>query len=230
MKKLAKLLALLLALTMMLSLAACKETDEKNAGANTTEAANSIVGSWKFTLNLDKALAVAGDTEELQGLEELGDSFMEMMKELSIVMVLDLKADDTYTFQIDEDSAKEAISSMMSKMKEIFPKLMADMLGMSEEDVMAQLEAAGTSVDSLMEQAIGQMDTDQMLKDMTKDSSKGTYRFADGKLFLTEEGKVENPADYAEVELNGNELKITKLADNESFESLKDLLPLVFVR
>ena len=222
MKKLAKLLTLALVLTLIVSLTACAGSKQG--------AADGIVGTWKYTMDFQKAMAAAGESEDMAGLESLGDSFKEMMEGLSMLMVLELKEDNTYSFYIDEASAKAAVEGMMSKLTDMMPKLVAEMSGMSEEDVQKALEQNGQSMDSLMEQFGGAMDTDEMLKDLKESSSKGTYRYADGKLYLTEEGSVENPADYVVVELNGNELKITEVSEGTAFDDYKSLLPLVFVR
>ena len=220
MKKLTKWMALALAVTLLVALTAC-------AGSRDAAA---LVGTWKYTMDFQKAMAAAGDAGDVEGLEELGDSFKEMLDGLSMVMVLELKEDQTYSFYIDENSAKAAVESMMSKMTELMPKLVGEMTGMSEEDVMKALEASGKSMDDLIEEFGGQVDTEEMLKDLKESASKGTYRFSDGKLYLTEEGTVENPADYAVVELAENELRITEVSESAQFDAYKSLLPLVFVR
>ena len=220
MKKFTKWMALALAVTLLVALTAC-------AGSRDAAA---LVGTWKYTMDFQKAMAAAGDAGDVEGLEELGDSFKEMLDGLSMVMVLELKEDQTYSFYIDENSAKAAVESMMSKMTELMPKLVGEMTGMSEEDVMKALEASGKSMDDLIEEFGGQVDTEEMLKDLKESASKGTYRFSDGKLYLTEEGTVENPADYAVVELAENELRITEVSESAQFDAYKSLLPLVFVR
>ena len=220
MKKFTKWMAFALVLTLIVALTGC---------ANSKDAAT-LTGTWKYTMDFSKAMAAAGDAEEMEGLEELGDSFKEMLNGLTMVMVLELKEDQTYSFYIDENSAKAAVDAMMSKMSELMPKLIAEMTGMSEEDVVKELEKEGKSMDDMLEEFAGEMDTEEMLKDLKESASKGTYRFADGKLYLTEEGEVENPADYVVVELEGNELRITEVSEGAQFDEYKSLLPLVFVR
>lgn len=220
MKKFTKWMAFALVLTLIVALTGC---------ANSKDAAT-LTGTWKYTMDFSKAMAAAGDAEEMEGLEELGDSFKEMLNGLSMVMVLELKEDQTYSFYIDENSAKAAVEGMVSKMGDLMPTLVAQMTGVSEEDVMKVLEERGQSVDDLIEEFAGQLNTEEMLKDLKESASKGTYRFSDGKLYLTEEGEVENPADYAVVELEGNELRITEVSEGAEFDEYKSLLPLVFVR
>lgn len=220
MKKFTKWMAFALVLTLIVALTGCANSKD----------ADTLTGTWKYTMDFSKAMAAAGDAEEMEGLEELGDSFKEMLNGLTMVMVLELKEDQTYSFYIDEDSAKAAVETMMSKMSELMPKLVAEMTGMSEEDVVKTLESEGKSMDDMLKEYAGEMNTDEMLKDLKESASKGTYRFSDGKLYLTEEGEVENPADYAVVELEGNELRITEVSEGAQFDEYKSLLPLVFVR
>ena len=218
MKKIAKLLALVLVLSLIFSLTACSKSGK------------GIVGTWKYSMNLKKAMEVAQESGESTGLEELGESFMKALEDLDMVMVLELKEDNTYKFYIDEASAKAAAEGMVSKIADILPALMASMFGISEDDLMKQLDAAGMTMDDLMEQVMGEIDTEEMVKSIADKTSEGTYRYADGKLYLTEKDAVETPADYAVVELSGDELRITEVAEGAGFDEYKALLPLVFKR
>ena len=122
MKKFTKWMAFALVLTLILALTGCANSKD----------ADTLTGTWKYTMDFSKAMAAAGDAEEMEGLEELGDSFKEMLNGLTMVMVLELKEDQTYSFYIDENSAKAAVDAMMSKMSELMPKLVAEMSGMSD--------------------------------------------------------------------------------------------------
>lgn len=219
MKKTTKLMALVLALVLVLSLSACAG---KGAGIN---------GTWKYTMDFKKAMESAGAMDELgEGMEELGDAFAKMFDGLSMVMVLELKEDNTYSFYVDEASAKAALEGMMSKMGEILPTMMSELFGMSEEEFNAAMAASGMTMDDLVAEATSEMDTEEMLKDLEKSSSKGTYRYEAGKLYLTAEGATEDPNKFMTVELNGNELKITALNGVEALDQYKELLPMVFTR
>jgi hypothetical protein len=218
MKTFSKLLVLVLALALVLSLTACSKQD---AG---------IVGTWKYNLDFKKFTEIAGESGELDSIEELGDSFKQIFDGLNLVIVLDLKSDGTYSFYWDENAARTAVDSMMSRMGEVMPTVFAEIYGMSVEEISALLEANGTTMDDLVAQSLASVDTEEMVSSLSESSSKGTYRYSDGKLYLTEEGYAENPNDYVVVELNGNELKIKEAANDTDLDSLKALLPMVFTK
>ncbi|MBO4419098.1 MAG: hypothetical protein J5789_04670 [Oscillospiraceae bacterium] len=218
MKKYTKLFALILALCLVFSLAACSKS-----GA-------SVVGVWKYTLDFSKAMESAGSTADLSALGSMGDSLVDAFKDMNIILVLDLREDNTCKFYVDEASARAAVDQMMSKMGDILPGLLASMLGVSEAEIMEMLEAEGVSMDDVMAEMMGQFSTEDLVSQLAENSKEGTYRFENGKLYLTETGKAENTDKFLAVELNGNEMRVTDVVGVEGFESYKTLLPMVFVR
>lgn len=216
MKRITKLLALALVLSLLFTLCACSK-DQKG-----------IAGTWKYSIDFEKVLS-SGDAD-LAALGQLGDGMADMFKGLSMVVILDLKEDNSFKFSFDEASAKAAVEGMMSKMGEILPSLVAGISGMSEEDFKAAMDAQGITMDDLMEQFMGQVNTDEIVEELVKQSKEGSYRFEDGKLYLTESGETEKADQYLSVELNGNELKVVDVPKGDDFEGFKSLLPLVFTR
>ena len=216
MKNCIKTLALVLALCLLFSLAACSNSP-------------SIAGNWKYTMDFAKAMQVAGG-EELASLNEMDASFTKAFEGLSMVIVLDLKPDNTFRFYIDEASARAAVEQMMSKMGELLPSLLSSLAGISEEELREQMTEAGVSMDDLLKQMTEQINTEEMVKNLAEKAKEGTYRYENGKLYLTINGVSENSSNYLTVELSETELRITDVADTEGFQDYKVLLPLVFTK
>lgn len=217
MKKMTKVLALVLALAMILSLAACSKS-------------NGIAGTWKYTVDFQKAMEASGGMEGMDEMAaEMGDSFTQLFEGLTMTVILDLKDDNTYTFQVDEASAKAAAEGMMSRMGDILPSLLSAMLGVEADQLDETLKGMGTSMDEMLAEMEGSMDTDELVKQLQEEAQKGTYRYEDGKLYLTPEGETENAEKYLTVEL-GNELKVTAINGVEGMDDYEAMLPMVFVR
>ena len=208
MKKLTKILALVLALTLVLSLAACGKGD-------------SIVGTWKYNVDFQKAMSAASG--ESEGFEEMAEQLGDVFEGLTMVMVMDLKEDNTFTLSFDEASVKAAAEGMKSKMTEALPALVASMYGMSEDELKDLLAQQGTSMDELIAQMSEEFNSDEMAEELKDATVSGTYAYADGKLTL----KAEEGEDVMTVELKGNELKVTDLTGSD-VEDYKVLLPMTF--
>lgn len=211
MKKITKLIALVLALALVLSLTAC-------AGKA------SIVGTWKYTLDFKKLMEASGElsTEGGEDNQEMVDAMVKLFDGLTMVLVMDLKEDNTFVLSTDEASMKAAAEQM----KERIPDLLKTMFG-GEEGLNAMLETSGQTMDEITESFSEQFNVD----DMKLEETKGTYTYEEGKLVLTPE---DGEATTMTVELSAKELKVTALdskdADDDMAEALKSVLPMVFTK
>ena len=211
MKKLTKLLALVLALALVFSLTAC-------AGKT------SIVGTWKYTMDYNKLMESMSEEEgtdaEDEDMKGLVDAMNKLFEGLTMVIVLDLKEDNTFTMSTDEASMKAANELI----KERMPDFLKSMFG---EDGLNAMLGEGQTMDDLVNSYSEEFNTD----DMEMEETKGTYTYADGKLVLTPEGEE---AATMTVELSAKELKVTaidaKEDDEDMMEAFSKMLPMVFTK
>lgn len=211
MKKLTKLLALVLALALVFSLTAC-------AGKT------SIVGTWKYTMDYNKLMESMSEEEgtdaEDEDMKGLVDAMNKLFEGLTMVIVLDLKEDNTFTMSTDEASMKAANELI----KERMPDFLKSMFG---EDGLNAMLGEGQTMDDLVNNYAEEFNTD----DMEMEETKGTYTYADGKLVLTPEGEE---AATMTVELSAKELKVTaidaKEDDEDMMEAFSKMLPMVFTK
>ena len=211
MKKLTKLLALVLALALVFSLTAC-------AGKT------SIVGTWKYTMDYNKLMESMSETEgtdaEDEDMKGMLDAMNKLFEGLTMVIVLDLKEDNTFTMSTDEASMKAANELI----KERMPDFLKSMFG---EDGLNAMLGEGQTMDDLVNSYAEEFNTD----DMEMEETKGTYTYADGKLVLTPEGEE---AATMTVELSAKELKVTaidaKEDDEDMMEAFSKMLPMVFTK
>ena len=211
MKKLTKLLALVLALALVFSLTAC-------AGKT------SIVGTWKYTMDYNKLMESMSETEgtdaEDEDMKGMLDAMNKLFEGLTMVIVLDLKEDNSFTMSTDEASMKAANELI----KERMPDFLKSMFG---EDGLKAMLGEGQTMDDLVNSYAEEFNTD----DMEMEETKGTYTYADGKLVLTPEGEE---AATMTVELSAKELKVTaidaKEDDEDMMEAFSKMLPMVFTK
>jgi len=211
MKKLTKLLALVLALALVFSLTAC-------AGKT------SIVGTWKYTMDYNKLMESMSETEgtdaEDEDMKGLVDAMNKLFEGLTMVIILDLKEDNTFTMSTDEASMKAANELI----KERMPDFLKSMFG---EDGLNAMLGEGQTMDDLVNNYAEEFNTD----DMEMEETKGTYTYEDGKLVLTPEGEE---AATMTVELSAKELKVTaidaKEDDEDMMEAFSKMLPMVFTK
>ena len=259
-KKFAKLIALILALVLVLSLAACKksgdaetqasapaadegkqstdanvETDanaETDAPATEAPAAEGdIVGKWTSELSIEGLMqASAGNTDEQS---------MEMVKTLfgdgSIIVNLEFNADGTTVFSMDQESIKALMDNMINNIDAIIPQIVAAQ-GMTQEDFAAALEQQGMTMDQFKEQLTEQLKDEDLLGDLDNTSANGTYKLEGDKLFITAEGKEINDSQYLVIDLTANTLVIKEvvgiedLGNDMDLEGMEKMLPWTFNR
>lgn len=221
MKKMSRLLAILLALTLVFSLAAC---------SGSSGSSGSIAGKW--TCNFDAfSIVDLAWSKEAHGPEDqhVYDLLSVACKNVSIGMVMTLNEDKTCEITVDEASLQAAAEMMKKNMSDNLFECMTIMSGVSEADLRAQMEAKGMSEADLQEMIASQVDTSALLQGMMVPTQTGTYTYENGKLLITDEkGSLETWV----VSLSGNKLTVTDIiSDSESDNSaLEEFLPMVFTR
>ena len=253
-KKFAKLIALILALVLVLSLAACKKSGDAETqasapaadeGKQSTEAnaetdapateapaaEGDIVGKWTSELSIEGLMqANAGNTDEQS---------MEMVKTLfgdgSIIVNLEFNADGTTVFSMDQESIKALMNNMINNIDAIIPQIV-EAQGMTQEDFAAALEQQGMTMDQFKEQLAEQFKDEDLLGDLDNTSTTGTYKLEGDKLFITAEGKEINDSQYLVIDLTANTLVIKEvvgiedLGNDMDLEGMEKMLPWTFNR
>jgi hypothetical protein len=291
MKTMKKLTALLLALAMVFSLAACAEgggktdlfgssepattaakteptkentattekpataapTTEAPTAAPTTEAPSApngddpfaaisnaeinadLVGTWVYTVDYGKVMESAAGSEELAQLGEMGEALMSAFSNITMDVVLDLRADGSCTFGIDEESARAAVEAMVPALVEALLPSMASMSGMTEEQFAEALKQQGMTVEQFGEQlaaqVASQMNPDEMVAQIKEATREGYWRIADGKLYVVDEGKTADPEKYMTVQIGNGVLTVTSVPNGDASEEMyKAMLPMEFTR
>ena len=282
-----KLMALLLALAMVFSLAACAEgggkadlfgssepattaakteptkentattekpataapTTEAPTAAPTTEAPSApngddpfaaidnaeinadLVGNWVYTMDFGKLMDAAAGTEELAQLGEMGEAMMAAFSGISMDVVLELRADGSCTFGIDEESAKAAVEAMVPALIEALLPAMASQYGMTEEEFSKALEQQGMTMEQFGEQLAAQMNPEDMVAGIQEATHVGYWRLAGDKLYVVDEGETADPQKYMTVQIGSGVLTVTSVpAGDESEEMYKAMLPMEFTR
>ncbi len=252
MKKLNKLLALLLALAMVFSLAACSasedDDDDKKSDKETTAAAEEkeeeekeeeeeeelsdeekIVGEWLYQLDLAEVLN-----------EQLGAEMDESLlpnEAFYMNVIFEFKKNDklTITMELDDDSMEDYIAALGEAMVEALYD-MAEQEGMSKADLEKQIkDESGLTIEEYVEEMLEQ-EMDSAFGDMSQ-STTGYYKVDSkkGRVYVGEsEDDVESESEYAEYTFSGKKLKLTDFVeDGESagalgLEEFGAELPLVF--
>ena len=121
----------------------------------------SPAGSWTAKVNL---MEIAGD--------ELGE-MAEYVQDMQVDVNLDLNEDKTFTMKMD---AASAIPALKEGMRAYLNDMLSEM-GMTAEDYEA---TAGKSLDALIDEAIAEMDSEDM-----SETIKGTYKVEGTRLTFT---------------------------------------------
>lgn len=226
MKKITKLLALLLALTLVFSLAACSRQSP-------------VVGAWKYSMDLAEMMKAAGTLDagedddglfSADQLQALPDVYFRMFDGLTMVIVLDLQRNHTYTMEMDEDAGRAAMEALDARLPELVPEMLAVLYDMPVEELPDFLAAYGLTLDDLIDSE--RFSAEEMLGGMDFEPVCGAYTYEEGKLILTPEDSSDPTV--LTVELSPTELKVTAIesrdTDEEDLELLVSLLPLIFAK
>lgn len=219
MKKFTKFAALFLTLALVFSFAACSNQGKtaKAPDGKAPEAKVTIVGDWKCSIDMSKAIE--------QSMEDSGKDVAQYFDFSGLKMVMNLTFKEDGTVRMSAD-AKKLIEDIRQPMKEGLVKYI-ESLGMTEEDFES---ASGMKLSSMIDELVNQMASSDDLA-MEKE---GKYKLEGDKLFLIEDGEEFKDDDYCTITLSADEFRITEihgeLEDDDTFETMKNVLPLVFTR
>lgn len=214
MKKFTKFAALFLTLALVFSFAACSNQGKT---AKAPEAKVTIVGDWKCTIDMSKAIE--------QSMEDSGKDVAQYFDFSGLKMVMNATFKEDGTVRMSADAAK-LMEDMRQPMKDGLVKYI-ESVGMTEDDFEA---ATGKKLSSMIDELVNKMATSDDLA-MEKE---GKYKLEGDKLFLIEDGEEFKDDDYCTITLSADEFRITEihgeLEDDDTFEAMKNVLPLVFTR
>ena len=214
MKKFTKFAALFLTLALVFSFAACSNQGKT---AKAPEAKVTIVGDWKCTIDMSKAIE--------QSMEDSGKDVAQYFDFSGLKMVMNATFKEDGTVRMSADAAK-LMEDMRQPMKDGLVKYI-ESVGMTEDDFEA---ATGKKLSSMIDELVNKMASSDDLA-MEKE---GKYKLEGDKLFLIEDGEEFKDDDYCTITLSADEFRITEihgeLEDDDTFEAMKNVLPLVFTR
>ena len=225
MKKVRSLAALLLAVMMVVSLAAC------NGGAGGDSAPVTIVGKWKTTMNVGEMMKKAAESSS-ETMPSGSEAMLKVYDGVVADMTMEFTEDGKCTGSVGEESRKAMIEKLKENMKDILPEMFAAQ-GVSEEQLDQYFAQKGITREDFVNQY-----TDQMEKSMNESLGKGTnstYRIDGDKLYITKEGEKEDTSHYVVFTLTADKLTFTDVVgstDNESTNSFmkEEFLPMEFTR
>ena len=248
-KKFAKLIALILALVLVLSLAACKKSGDaetqasapaadegkQSTDANVETDANAETDAPATDAPATEAPAAEGDIVGKWSCELSIEALMQanagntdeqsmgMVKTLfgdgSIIVNLEFNADGTTVFSMDQESIKALMNNMINNIDAIIPQIV-EAQGMTQEDFAAALEQQGMTMDQFKEQLAEQFKDEDLLGDL---DNTVTYKLEGDKLFITAEGKEINDSQYLVIDLTANTLVIKEVVGIEDLGNDMDL-------
>lgn len=208
--------ALLLALTVILSLCAC--------GAKEPE--SELYGSWSYSLDLAAMI-----DKELEA--QLGES-LPVDADLEVPVVFTFGEDKTFSLELDRSDLKTSFSVYLDALKDSVVEMMyqqAEEMGMTREDFDAAFQE---TYDSTVAEYCGEL-MDSLLDDSVLDDlaseDHGVYRVEDGKLFVAE--TQEDLADdvYFTYTVEGDNLSVNSVEGGAlELDQLEVELPMVFVK
>ena len=240
MKKITKLLALLLVLTLVFALVACQngtskksDKDDKDDKDDKTSdvtdppvAAPTIEGKYTTILDIETLMGIAGANEDAD------EDQIEMVKQLlegakGVTMNMELTADNKFSAAMDEQSMKDLVNVMLGNMATVLPAMM----GMTDEEFDAALAEQGMTRDDFAAAMAEQLDTEDMF-DTSEMNMSGTYRLDGDKLYVTKDGEEEDTNSYWVVEVTEKALIIKEVVgeDGVAPEGAEALLPWTFNR
>lgn len=215
MKRIGRTLALLVSLLLLFGLTAC--------------APRSVVGSWRCTVDLSQAAKAAGALEGLDEQSGVGTVLGRLLDGQTLDLALELRKDGTYSLGTDPESARATANALSARMGELMPELLSELLGVDPAEVEAAMAITGMTPEAIAGKLMEQLQLDGAIDSIAAKASTGTYRYQDGKLWLTPEGQAENAEAYETVELSREGLRITETRSG-LFQKYEKILPLLFKR
>ena len=215
MKRIGRMLALLVSMLLLVGLTACTP--------------RSVVGSWRCTVDLSRAAQAAGALDGMDEQSGVGVVLAKLLDGQTLELALELRKDGTYSLGTDPESARAAADSLSARMGELMPELLSELLGVDPEEVEAAMAITGMTPEAIAGKLMEQIQLDGAIDSIAAKASTGTYRYEDGKLWLTPDGQTENAEAYETVVLSREGLRITETRSG-LFQKYEKLLPLTFKR
>jgi len=206
-----KIIALSLCLILALSLCACGGAKED------------LTGKWTTNINMAKVF-----NDEMAAADPTMAEYMSL-DTFDLPLVLELKADGTYTMTVDpaamEESMGKLVQAMSTGLEAYFAAVFAEQ-GL-EMDVHEALEAMGMDLDALVEELSAELTSEEMFDSFT---TEGKYKAEKGRLYLTESmDEVINPAIYNTYTLDGDTLTLEQ-GTEELEDGMEIMFPMVLTR
>ena len=209
-----KLFAILLALAMLLSLAAC------DTGGGSGDSKPTVDGTWKGTIDFAPSMEVS-----LKAEAAIDDSMpTEIEVPLTIDFICVFSADGTYTVEADEESIDAFFDAMAG--------VMIDVMYAPRVDLDALLAEEGMTMEEFKEQVREDMESPYAAEAF---DIKGFYKYEGGKLYTAEYKADLDAGEYYEIStvtLSSTKLTITDIEQDgvKMSEIVPDMLPIVFTR
>ena len=207
-----KFLALLLAVMMVMSLAACGADADK-------ELTEKIQGSWTLELTMN------GD---MMGVSEFTG-------EIALPITITFDADGIMTMHMTEENKAVFTESLETEMYTFMTDMMYSQfedMGMTREEADAAVqEYYGQTmeevIEELMAEVMTELDADELAAEM---ESSSAYIIKNGKLYTGESTDDLDVMECNEIELSGNTLKLLSSNDASTWEDLNLTFPITLKR
>lgn len=207
-----KFLALLLAVMMVMTLAACGADADK-------ELTEKIQGSWTLELTMN------GD---MMGVSEFTG-------EIALPITITFDADGIMTMHLTEENKAVFTESLETEMYAFMTDMMYSQfedMGMTREEADAAVqEYYGQTmeelIDELMAEVMAELDADELAAEM---ESSSAYIIKNGKLYTGESTDDLDVMECNEIELSGNTLKLLSSNAADTWEDLNLTFPITLTR
>lgn len=200
-----KITALLLALVMALSLAACGSKDDSKQ----------LVGTWQCALDLTEKM-----DEEMAA--NLGTEYTSEVP-VSLYLTTVFNEDGTFSMSPDLDATTESLNAYIQALKPALVELLykeAEDRGMTRDEFDSALADSGLTVESQVDSVLALFDVSTLLSDVESELDSGKYKLEDGRLYLAETDGSFTQADSVGCTVSGSTMQWTDdqgaLADLET--------------
>lgn len=189
MKKVSKMLAVLLALVMALTICGCGGSD----------GGKDLVGTWSLEYNLADMLA-----------GEMGEEYADFNTPLMMSICFEFKDDKTFTMYGEPESFKANFSTWLDELLAFSTEMMYTEFsnqGLDKDAADAAFEETyGSSITDYLRQAFeSEVNVDSLLDEMT---TNGKYDTSGNKLYMAEEGEEIDKNAYDVFTVSGDTLKL----------------------
>ena len=207
-----KFLALLLAVMMVMTLAACGADADK-------ELTEKIQGSWTLELTM---------TGDMMGVSEFTG-------EIALPITITFDDEGIMTMHMTEENKAVFAESLETEMYAFMTDMMYSQfedMGMSREEADAAVqEYYGQTmeelIDELMAELMAELDADELAAEM---ESSSAYIIKNGKLYTGDSTDDLDVMECNEIELSGNTLKLLSSNAADTWEDLNLTFPITLTR